>query len=106
LAAGSEWVDEDMILATRTGVPVLPRSFDRALTLIVAKADLPRLTSHGLRHTAATHMVRNASDVGELRAVAEILGHGPDVLMRIYAHALPQSIRAVTEKIGRRAGDL
>jgi hypothetical protein len=25
--------------------------------------------------------------------------------MRIYAHALPQSIRAVTEKISRRARD-
>jgi integrase len=94
-----------MILATRTGVPVLPRTFDRALAPVNAKTDLPRLTSRGLRHTAATHSVRNASDVGELRAVAEILGHGPDALMRIYAHALPQSIRAVTEKIGRRAGD-
>jgi integrase len=105
LAAGSEWVDEDMILATRTGVPVLPRSFDRALALIIEKMGLPRLTSHGLRHTAATHMVRSASDVGELRAVADVLGHGPDVLMRIYAHTLPESVRAVTDKISRRAGD-
>ena len=63
MAAGSEWIDEDMILATRTGVPVLPRSFDRALALIIEKTGLPRLTSHGLRHTAATHMVRSAADV-------------------------------------------
>jgi integrase len=74
LAAGSEWIDEDMSLAARTGVPVLPRSFDRALALIIEKTGLPRLTSHGLRHTAATHMVRSASDVGELRAVADVLG--------------------------------
>jgi integrase len=105
LAAGSEWIDEDMILATRTGVPVLPRSFDRALALIIEKTGLPRLTSHGLRHTAATHMVRSATDVGELRAVADVLGHGPDVLMRVYAHTLPESMRAVTDKISRRAGD-
>ena len=97
--------DEDMILATRAGVPVLPRSFDRALALIIEKTGLPRLTSHGLRHTAATHMVRSAADVGELWAVADVLGHGPDVLMRIYAHTLPESMRAVTDKISRRAGD-
>ena len=86
-----------MVLATRTGVPVLPRNFDRTLALIIEKTALPRLTSHGLRHTAATHMVRSASDVGELQAVADLLGHGPDVFMRIYAHAVPESMRAVTD---------
>ena len=102
LAAGSAWWDEDVILSTRTGTPVLPRSFDRALVLIIAKAGLPRLSSHGLRHTAATHMVRSASDVGELRAVADVLGHSAEVLLRIYAHTLPESLRAVTEKIEQR----
>ncbi|MGE0732616.1 MAG: tyrosine-type recombinase/integrase [Acidimicrobiia bacterium] len=66
-------------------------------------AAVPRLTSHGLRHTAATHMVRRAADVGEIRLAADILGHSPDMLMRIYAHALPESVKTVTEKIGRRA---
>ena len=63
---------------------------------------MPRLTSHGLRHTAATHMVRQATDLGELRAVADILGHSPDMLMRTYAHALPDSLRAVSDRIGGR----
>jgi integrase len=62
----------------------------------------PRLTSHGLRHTAATDMVRGARDVGELRAVADVLGHFPDMLMTIYAHALPKSTRAVADRIGQR----
>ena len=66
----------------------------------------PRLTSHGLRHTAATHMVRHAADIGEIRAAADLLGHSPDMLMRTYAHALPESISAVTEKIAARARDL
>src|SRR5207302_10860876 len=105
LAAASECVDEGMVLATRTGVPVLPRSFDRALARIIGKPGVARRASRGLRHTAATEMVRSAADVGELRAVADVLGHGPDVLMRIYAHTLPESMRAVTHKISRRAGD-
>lgn len=101
--AGPAWEDHELIVATRTGRPVIPRNFDRSLRLLVDEAGIPRLTSHGLRHTAATHMVRNASDVGELRAAAEILGHSPDMLMRIYAHTLPESVRTVTDKIGQRA---
>ena len=99
LLAGSEWEDNDLIIATRHGRLVLPRSYDRSLALIVDKAKLPRLTSHGLRHTAATHMVNNAKDVGELRAIADILGHSPEMLMTVYAHALPQSRQAIVDRI-------
>jgi integrase len=102
LAAGEAWEDEDLIITTRAGRLVLPRSFDRALERIVAGAELPRLTSHGLRHTAATHMVQGATDLGELRAIADLLGHSPEMLMNTYAHALPQSQSAVVERIGRR----
>ena len=99
LLAGSEWENNDLIIATRQGRLVLPRSYDRSLALIVDKARLPRLTSHGLRHTAATHMVNNAKDVGELRAIADILGHSPEMLMTVYAHALPQSRQAIVDRI-------
>jgi len=103
LAAGQSWEDNDLIVATRTGRLVLPRSYDRALATIVDKAGLPRLTSHGLRHTAATHMVQKAADVGELRAIADLLGHGAEILMNTYAHALPDSRSAVVDRIGRRS---
>jgi integrase len=80
-----------------------PRDFDHALDRLIKKAGLPRLTSHGLRHTAATHMVANASDLGELRAVADILGHSPEIRLRIYAHAVPTSLRSGADAIGARA---
>ena len=47
-------------------------------------------------------MVRHASDLGEIRAAADILGHSPDMLMRTYAHVMPESIRTVTDKIEQR----
>jgi integrase len=103
LAAGPHWSDHDLVVATRAGMPVSPGNFDQTLDRLVKKAGVPRLTSHGLRHTAATHMVRHASDIGEIRAAADILGHSPDMLMRTYAHALPESVRTVTDKIGARA---
>src|SRR5688572_12751982 len=102
LAAGTEWDDNDLIVTTRTGGLVLPRTYDRALANIVDKIGLPRLTSHGLRHTAATHMVQGATDVGELRAIADLLGHSPEMLMNSYAHTLPRSQSAVVDRIGRR----
>ena len=47
-------------------------------------------------------MVQGATDLGELRAIADLLGHSPEMLMNTYAHALPQSQSAVVERIGRR----
>lgn len=102
LVAGPEWTDTDLVLTTRQGGLVLPRSYDRALARIVAHAGLPTLTSHGLRHTAATHMVSNAQNVGELRAIADILGHSPEMLLNVYSHALPRSQNAVSQRIGQQ----
>ncbi|TVR25561.1 MAG: site-specific integrase [Ilumatobacter sp.] len=103
LAAGRDWNDFDLVVATRNGRPVSPGNFDQTLERLVRAAGVRRLTSHGLRHTAATHMVRHATDIGEIRAAADILGHSPDMLMRTYAHALPESIRTVTQRIEERA---
>ncbi|MDQ3481268.1 MAG: site-specific integrase [Actinomycetota bacterium] len=102
LLAGAAWRDHDLIIATRQGQLVLPRSYDRALALAIDKARVPPLTSHGLRHTAATHMVAGATDIGQLRAIADILGHSADMLMKTYAHAMPASTAAVVEGIVNR----
>ena len=99
LLAGPDWEDNDLIISTRNGRHVLPRAYDRSLALLVEKAGVPRLTSHGLRHTAATHMVNNAKDIGELRAIADILGHSPEMLMTVYAHALPQNRQAIVDRL-------
>ena len=82
---------------------MLPRSLDHALQRTVKRAELPRLTSHGLRHTATTHMVSTTADVGELRAIADILGHSPEMLLNTYSHALPRSQSAVVARLGRRS---
>ena len=104
LVAGLDWRDLDLVVTTRTGNLVSPGNFDQTLERLVAAAGVPRLTSHGLRHTAATHMVRHAADIGEVRAAADLLGHSPDMLMKTYAHVMPESIRTLTDKIGQRSG--
>jgi hypothetical protein len=47
-------------------------------------------------------MVAAATDVGQLRAIADILGHSPDMLMKTYAHAMPASTSAVVRGIADR----
>lgn len=98
-----EWEQSDLVFTTQMGAFVQARNFDRVLDRLVAEAGVSRITSHGLRHTAATHMVRHAGDLGELRAIADILGHSPEMLMRVYAHTLPESLRAVSDGVGRRS---
>ena len=57
---------------------LLPRSYDRALARVDDTPALPRITSHGLRHTAATHMVAAATTTsGELRAIADLFWSQP-----------------------------
>jgi integrase len=45
----------------------------------------------------------NATDIGRLRAIADILGHSPDMLMKTYAHAMPASTSAVVSGIAHRS---
>ena len=103
ILVGEGWQNNDLLVATQLGHVVNPGNFKQTLERLVVKAGVRRLTSHGLRHTAATHMVRAATDVGELRAIADVLGQSPDMLMKTYAHALPESLRAVADKIGQRS---
>jgi hypothetical protein len=42
-------------------------------------------------------MVRGARDL-ELRAAADLLGHSPGVLMKTYAHVMPDTTRAVADE--------
>jgi integrase len=48
-------------------------------------------------------MVAGATDIGQLRAIADLLGHSPDMLMNTYAHAMPHSTAEVIARIGGQA---
>lgn len=91
------------MVATKHGKPVAPNNLDDTLERLITNAEVPRLTSHGLHKTAATHMVADAENIGEIRAAADMLGHSPEMMMRTYTRALSQSLKTVTDKIERRA---
>lgn len=68
--------------------------------VVAANPELPAVAPHGLRHTAATHVLDGGAD---LRVVQELLGHASMATTQIYTHVSLQRLRAVHDHAHPRA---
>ncbi|WP_308222594.1 tyrosine recombinase XerC [Frankia sp. AgB32] len=89
------------LLVGQRGGRLDARAVRRILERCAAAGVVPAgLTPHGLRHSAATHMLEGGAD---LRSVQEFLGHASLATTQIYTHVTPERLRAAFEQAHPRA---
>ena len=76
-------VGTDALFVGAKGGPIDPRVVRAMIHRMCARAGVRDIAPHGLRHSAATHLLQGGAD---LRAVQELLGHSSLATTQRYTH--------------------
>ena len=86
LDVGSDWNDTDRLFTQWNGKPMYPDSLTKWFSKFLERNNLRKVTLHSLRHTNATIMIAEGTDI---RTVSNRLGHAQtSTTLNIYTHAL------------------
>jgi integrase len=81
------WAEGGLVFCTGEGKPLNPNNLYRNFAAIVARAAVPPIRLHDLRHTHATLLLAAGTPI---KAVSERLGHSKtSITLDTYAHVLP-----------------
>jgi len=105
LAWGSAWTDSGRVFTREDGTPPRPGWLSERFGTLSARADLPPVTFHGLRHGAATMLFAAGQPI---KVISEILGHTTsaftaDVYTEVAEKLAEQAASAITAYVPRQS---
>ena len=109
MAWGSAWTDSGRVFTREDGTPLRPGWVSTRFDTLAARAKLPPVTLHGLRHGAATMLLAAGQPP---KVISEVLGHSTvSCTMDIYtevacelADTAASAIAAYVPRKGKRVG--
>lgn len=102
LQTGPEWCEDGYVFTTSIGTTIDPRNLALDFRRMLAKAKLPVIRFHDLRHTAAT--IALSQDVHP-KIVSEMLGHSRiSLTLDVYSHSLPTLQVEAADKMATALG--
>jgi integrase len=96
---GEAWEENDYVFPNEIGGAQQHSVPEHRFKKLLARAGLPPIRIHDLRHTAGSLMLAQGVPAPE---VSRILGHASvDITYRLYAHAVPQAQKQALEAMER-----
>ena len=97
LKLGQAYIDHDLVFCWEDGRPIQPNAFSKSFGAAVARAGLPRIRVHDLRHTYCTLALQAGVDT---KIVSDRVGHSTTAITSgIYQHVSPQMQSDVAERV-------
>ncbi len=102
LMIADKWKDYNLVFTSSIGTPVEERNIRRTLTALLETNKLPTLRFHDLRHSCATLLLSQGTDV---RTIMETLGHSQIALtLNTYSHVVPSLQKEAATKMDEMLG--
>jgi integrase len=87
LSWGADYADSGLVVTTEQGRPMHPETFSGLFTRLAARAGLPPIRLHDLRHSTASILLARGVHP---KVVSELLGHATIALtLDTYSHVIP-----------------
>ncbi|QHA92255.1 tyrosine-type recombinase/integrase [Bacillus sp. N1-1] len=100
--SGDKYQENDLVVCTLDGKPVIARNFRKEFYKVVEKVNLPRIRFHDLRHTHATILIQQNVNV---KLISERLGHADiQTTLNTYSHVLPNMQKTVSDQLDKIIG--
>ena len=97
---GDKWVESNKLFTKENGEPIFPETPSKWFKTFIKRNNLPYLTFHQLRHTHATLLIGQGTDIA---TVSNRLGHADkSITLKVYTHVLKENDKEAVEKLGKR----